>query len=180
MENNNPNKKNNKKRHHRRFNKNKNKKPEIKENELDVVEKEIEEEVTSQENEAFEDLDFLEDEVPDAPQKSEPTEDEELVEVVGVRFKKVGKVYYFAPEGIKAEKGQFAIVETARGPEFGEVFVANKFVGTSEIVPPLRPIIRIATNDDVIHNEENNKKEKEAFSICLEQIAKHAFCYVTH
>ena len=173
MENNNPNKKNNKKRHHRRFNKNKNKKPEIKENELDVVEKEIEEEVTSQENEAFEDLDFLEDEVPDTPQKSEPTEDEELVEVVGVRFKKVGKVYYFAPEGIKAEKGQFAIVETARGPEFGEVFVANKFVGTSEIVPPLRPIIRIATNDDVIHNEENNKKEKEAFSICLEQIAKH-------
>lgn len=173
MENNNPNKKNNKKRHHRRFNKNKSKKLEIKENELDVIEESAEEQIDSQENEVFEDLSFLEDEVLDAPQKSEPTENEELVEVVGIRFKKVGKVYYFAPEEIKAEKGQFAIVETARGPEFGEVFVANKFVGTSEIVPPLRPIIRIATNDDVIHNEENNKKEKEAFSICLEQIAKH-------
>lgn len=177
MENNNQNKKNNKRRHHRRFNKNKNKKTEIKENELEVVEEAIEESEADPEGNSAEDLSFLEDIVPEqfenAQKKVEPKDDEERFEVVGIRFKKVGKVYYFAPEGIKAEKGQFAIVETARGPEYGEVFVANKFVGASEIVPPLRPIIRIATKEDAIHNEENNKKEKEAFSICLEQIAKH-------
>ncbi len=109
----------------------------------------------------------------DAEEPSAPTEDEEKVEVVGIRFKKVGKVYYFAPEGIKADKGSFAIVDTARGPEFGEVFITNKFVGVSEIVPPLRSVIRIATAEDIIHNEENTKKEKEAFNICLTQIAKH-------
>ena len=90
-----------------------------------------------------------------------------------MRFKKVGKVYFFAPEGVQAKKGDFAIVDTARGPEFGEVFIPNKFVGVSETVPPLRPVIRIATPEDVLKNEENNKKEKEAFTICLGQIAKH-------
>ena len=93
--------------------------------------------------------------------------------MVGIRFKKVGKVYYFNPEKTSAQKGDFAIVDTARGPEFGEVFIPNKTVGISEIVPPLRSVIRIATPDDIIHNEENTKKEKEAFAICLEQIAKH-------
>ena len=82
-------------------------------------------------------------------------------------------MYYFSPEGIQAQKGQFAIVDTARGPEYGEVFIANKLVGISEIVPPLRPVIRIATPEDAIHNQENAKKEKDAFAICLEQIAKH-------
>ena len=103
----------------------------------------------------------------------EPIEDEEQVEVIGIRFKKVGKVYYFEPNGIKANKGDFAIVDTARGLEFGEVFIANKLVGVSETVPPLRPVLRIATKEDIIHNEENIKKEKEAFDICLKQIASH-------
>ena len=100
-------------------------------------------------------------------------DDSPKVEVIGVRFKKVGKVYYFAPEGITAKKGDCVIVDTARGPEFGEVWNANKFIKESDVVPPLRPVIRIATKEDYIHNEENQKKEKEAFDICLKQIADH-------
>ena len=168
---NNQNQKNNKKRYYH-HNKKKNKKNEINENQpQEMVEDSNELEETP------ENLEFLEDMVPEAfgePQeKKERDPNEEQVEVVGIRFKKVGKVYYFSPEKIQAQKGEFAIVDTARGPEFGEVFVANKMVGISEIVPPLRPIIRIATKEDIIHNEENTKKEQEAFGICLEQIAKH-------
>ena len=168
---NNQNKKNNKKRYYH-HNKKKNKKNEINENQTqEMVEDSNELEETP------ENLEFLEDIVPEAFEEPQPKKErdpnEEQVEVVGIRFKKVGKVYYFAPEKIQAQKGEFAIVDTARGPEFGEVFVANKMVGISEIVPPLRPIIRIATKDDIAHNEENTKKEQEAFGICLEQIAKH-------
>ena len=66
-----------------------------------------------------------------------------MVEVVGIRFKSTGKTYYFAPEGISAQKGSYAIVETARGLEYGEVSLSNTFVSESDIVPPLRPIVRI-------------------------------------
>jgi cell fate regulator YaaT (PSP1 superfamily) len=177
MENNNPNKKSNKKRYYRHHNKKKNKKDEINEisseEDLDVTTQD--EEITSAESE--ENLEFLEDMIPEvfeAPTpKKESDPNEEQIEVVGVRFKKVGKVYYFSPEKIQAKKGEFAIVDTARGPEFGEIFIPNKTVGISEIVPPLRPVLRIATPEDIIHNDENTKKEKEAFGICLEQIAKH-------
>jgi len=169
---NNENKKNNKKRYHRYHNKRKPKK----DNTVDTPVQEEDAPLYNAEPvqglEELEDEFFEEDLAPASP-KSEPDENEEKVEVVGVRFKKVGKVYYFAPEGIIAQKGQFAIVDTARGPEYGEVFIPNKLVGISEIVPPLRSIIRIATPEDTVHNEENTKKEKEAFSICLEQIAKH-------
>ena len=172
MENNNQNKKNNKKRYHRYHNKHKNKK----ENGAEVLDATVAETVEDiiEENEEF--IEFLEDILPEShEQKSpkEPQENEEQVEVIGIRFKKVGKVYYFEPNGIKATKGSFAIVDTARGPEFGEVFIANKFVGVSETVPPLRPVLRIATKDDILHNEENIQKEKEAFEICLKQIANH-------
>ena len=180
MENNQSNqqkKNNNKKRYNRRFNKRKPKKDNVgtpAENEaleeLDALDRE-------QDVKEEESLEFLEDMFPEEPSepisKPTPKEDEEQVEVVGVRFKKVGKVYYFAPEGVQAKKGDYAIVDTARGPEFGEVFIPNKFVGVSETVPPLRPVIRIATPEDVVTNEENAKKEKEAFTLCLEQIAKH-------
>ena len=105
--------------------------------------------------------------------KKEEDENAPKVEVIGIRFKKVGKVYYFAPEGIKAKKGDFAIVDTARGLEFGEVWTPNKLVPESEIVPPLRPVVRLATKEDVAHNEENQKKETEAFSQCLKQIELH-------
>ena len=180
MENNQSNqqkKNNNKKRYNRRFNKRKPKK----ENANNPAENEAVEELDAieTENEAMDEegLDFLEDtfleESAESISKPEFKEEEEQVEVVGVRFKKVGKVYYFSPDGVQAKKGDYAIVDTARGPEFGEVFIPNKFVGVSETVPPLRTVIRIATPEDVVTNEENTKKEKEAFTLCLEQIAKH-------
>ena len=166
------NKKNNKKKYYKHHNKNKNKNEEIKGNQPEATE-----EVSTNFEETPEALEFLEDIVPEAFEepkvKKEHDPNEEQVEVVGIRFKKVGKVYYFAPEKIQAKKGDFAIVDTARGPEFGEVFIPNKTVGISEIVPPLRSIIRIATKEDIIHNDENTKKEKEAFGICIEQIEKH-------
>ena len=175
MENNNQNqnKANNKKRYHRYNNKRKHKKES---NSNEVVDNEIAEINNPSFEESEENLEFLEDIIPETPSPSpvkEPKEDEEQVEVIGIRFKKVGKVYYFDPKGIKANKGDFAIVDTARGPEFGEVFLPNKFVGVSETVPPLREVIRIATKEDIIHNEENINKEKEAFNICLKQIATH-------
>ena len=121
------------------------------------------------ENIAFDDI-LLSD---PSDNKKEDDDDSPKVEVIGIRFKKVGKVYYFAPEGIVAKKGDCVIVDTARGPEFGEVWNANKFVKESDIVPPLRPVIRVATKEDFIHNEENQKKEKEAFNICQKQIEAH-------
>ena len=177
MENNNQNNKNNKKKYHRLWNNKRKSKKEVVENiqENEVIEESpVAEEIVTI-GYAEENLDFLEEtEIEEiAPVQKVVDENEEKVEVVGVRFKKVGKVYYFAPEGIVAKKGDFAIVDTARGPEFGEVFIPNKFVGISEIVPPLRTVTRIATPEDIVHNEENNKKEKEAFNICLGQIAKH-------
>lgn len=184
----NGNKKRNGKRHHRRYNKNKQKRdnPAIENvaeevlSEVDTTpvapiadayaDGEIDAEIL-RDDDRFDSEDYTDDVA--SGSSAEPAKDEEKVEVVGVRFKKVGKVYYFSPEGIVAQKGQHAIVDTARGPEFGEIYIPNRFVGTSDIVPPLRPVIRIATPEDALHNEENTRKEKEAFSICLEQIAKH-------
>lgn len=106
---------------------------------------------------------------------SEPATEEAspLVEVVGIRFKSSGKVYYFAPAGKQAKKGDFAIVETARGPEYGEVALGNSMVKESDTVPPLRPIVRIATDADRKHHEENKKKEEDAFRVCNEKITAH-------
>lgn len=95
------------------------------------------------------------------------------IEIVGVRFKKAGKVYYFDPAGISFEKGSHAIVETARGVEYGEVAKENAMVSPKEIVMPLKSVIRAATPEDDKRNIENREKEKEAFSICLQKIAKH-------
>ncbi len=102
-----------------------------------------------------------------------PTEGEEKVEVIGIRFRSAGKVYYFDPRGQKLKKGEFAIVETARGPEFGEVSLENTMVNVSETVTPLRPLIRVATPADVEHNEENREKEKNALIICQQKIEAH-------
>lgn len=98
---------------------------------------------------------------------------EEKVEVIGIRFRSAGKVYYFDPRGQKLKKGEFAIVETARGPEFGEVSLENTMVNVSDTVTPLRPLIRVATPADVEHNAENREKEKEALVICQQKIAAH-------
>ena len=96
-----------------------------------------------------------------------------MSEVVGIRFKEVGKIYYFDPIGFKLNKGDRAIVETIRGLECGEVAQANKDVNDDEIVKPLKPIVRVATAEDLKVVERNKKKEKEAFDICLKKIALH-------
>jgi len=97
----------------------------------------------------------------------------EEVEVIGVRFRQTGKIYYFDPDGLKVTQGENVIVETARGLEYGQIVAENKLVPNTEIVPPLRKAIRKATKADDAHHEENNKKEKEAFDICLQKIEDH-------
>lgn len=103
----------------------------------------------------------------------EPTEPPVMVEVIGVRFKNSGKVYYFAPANLSLKRGEFAIVETARGQEYGEVALGNTMVKESDTVPPLRPILRKATAEDAAHHAENKKKEEEAFRICNDKITSH-------
>ena len=95
---------------------------------------------------------------------------DELVEVIGINFKDGGKVYYFEPRKNVAKLGDFAIVETARGVEFGKVACPNKTVPASETVPPLRPVLRIATEADIKVHEENKKKEAEALKICAQRV----------
>ena len=97
----------------------------------------------------------------------------EQVEVIGVRFKEGGKVYYFSPNKNVAKASDYAIVETSRGLEFGKVACTNKMVSSDEVVPPLRPVIRIATENDIKTNAENKRKEAEAIKVCQEKVAAH-------
>lgn len=96
-----------------------------------------------------------------------------MTEIIGVRFKSVGKIYYFSPNGLKIDIGQNVIVETARGVECGEVVMANRMVEDSQLMNSLKSVMRIATSQDMKIVEENAKKEKEAFKICDEKIAYH-------
>ncbi len=105
--------------------------------------------------------------------ESAEKEPEETVPVVGIRFRSVGKTYFFDPGNKTISAGSFAVVETARGPEFGEVVMGNTNVAKSRTVAPLRPVLRIASAEDIAHNEENRKKEVEALDVCREKIAKH-------
>ena len=94
-------------------------------------------------------------------------------EIIGVRFKKSGKIYYFSPDGQILAAGSNAIVETARGLEYGSVVIGNRMVNITEIVAPLRRVIRAATAEDEAHHKENSLKEIEAFNICIEKIGEH-------
>jgi len=96
-----------------------------------------------------------------------------LIKIVGVRFKKAGKIYYFDPDNFEIEKGQAVIVETARGVEFGTALIVNREVSEQEIVTPLKKVIRVATDEDIVQNEENKIKQAEAFDICVKKIANH-------
>ena len=95
------------------------------------------------------------------------------MQVVGVRFKKAGKIYYFEPSEDKYEKGKAVIVETARGIEYGFVELPEKTVDESELILPLKKVIRVATEADQKANEDNRLREKEAFATCLAKIEKH-------
>lgn len=94
-------------------------------------------------------------------------------EVIGVRFKEVGKIYYFDPDGIAFSLGQRVIVETIRGVECGEVAMANRKITNSQIVKPLKKVIRPASDADLQQLDENKQKEKQAFSVCQKKISEH-------
>ncbi len=96
-----------------------------------------------------------------------------MIKVIGVRFRRAGKVYFFDPGKYYVNAGQHVIVETARGIEYGEVVIAPKKVADDEVVQPLKPVIRIATREDDKIEKRNKEKEKEAFKICLDKIKKH-------
>mgnify|MGYP001042256104 CR=1 FL=1 len=96
-----------------------------------------------------------------------------MAQVIGVRFKDVGKIYYFDPLDLEIIKGSRVIVETARGVECGEVAMERKEVSDEGLVQPLKPVIRVATKEDLKKVEENHEKEKQAFDICLKKIADH-------
>lgn len=96
-----------------------------------------------------------------------------MIEVVGVRFKKAGKIYYFDPAGLKIKKDNYVVVETARGIEFGECVIGIKEIKESEIVAPLKSVLRIATDEDIEKHFDNKAKEEAAFNICLQKIQEH-------
>ena len=96
-----------------------------------------------------------------------------MILIIGVKFRKSGKVYYFDPGNFDIAKGNHVIVETARGIEYGTVVLGPKEVTDDKVVQPLKPVIRIATPEDDSINEDNIVKEKEAFDVCLEKIKKH-------
>lgn len=93
--------------------------------------------------------------------------------VVGIRFKEAGKIYYFDPEKTEVKKGDFAIVETARGMEYGEVVVGAREVAEKEIIAPLKPVLRKASQADQDKVADNEVREKEAFNIALRKIKTH-------
>ncbi|HEU4962889.1 MAG TPA: stage 0 sporulation family protein [Bacilli bacterium] len=93
--------------------------------------------------------------------------------VVGIRFKKAGKIYYFDPADLPIDKGNFAIVETARGIEYGEVVIGKKDVSEGDVVLPLKKVLRIADAKDAAQVEENKVAAKKAFAICQTKIAEH-------
>ena len=96
-----------------------------------------------------------------------------MIKVVGVRFKKAGKIYYFDPTDLNIEKGSYVVVETARGIEFGECVIGIKEVREEDIVAPLKTVIRIASQEDIDKHFDNKAKEEEAFNICLNKIQEH-------
>lgn len=96
-----------------------------------------------------------------------------MVNVIGVRFRKAGKIYYFDPADRDIENGDNVIVETARGIEYGKVVLGRRNIEDDKIIQPLKPVIRRATPEDDEIERKNKEKEREAFNICLEKIKKH-------
>lgn len=96
-----------------------------------------------------------------------------MLTVIGVRFRAAGKIYYFYPADRQIKIGDHVIVETARGIEYGYVVLGNREVDETKVIPPLKPVIRMATDEDRAIEAKNKEKEKEAFKICQEKIKKH-------
>lgn len=96
-----------------------------------------------------------------------------MTKIVGIRFRNVGKIYYFDPKNYKMQIGDHVIVETARGVEFGRVVLGPKEVGENEVVHPLKEVLRVATQADKDKEKQNRQKEREAFKICQKKIREH-------
>lgn len=96
-----------------------------------------------------------------------------MIVVIGVRFKKAGKIYYFDPSDLEINKGDSVVVETARGIEFGQCVIGKREIPEDEIISPLKPVLRVATEDDIKSHIENKERAKEAFKVCLEKIKHH-------
>ena len=96
-----------------------------------------------------------------------------MKKIIGVRFKKLGKIYFFNPENLDIKKGDKVIVETAQGNEYAEVLIPNRVVEDEKIVAPLKKVVRIATYKDTKHYEDCKNKEKEAFKVCEKKIKEH-------
>lgn len=96
-----------------------------------------------------------------------------MINVIGVRFRSAGKIYFFDPAGYETKQGDNVIVETARGVEYGHVVIGPRDVEESKVIQPLKPVIRTATPEDDEIESKNKIKEKEAFAICFEKIQKH-------
>lgn len=94
------------------------------------------------------------------------------IEIVGIRFKRAGKIYYFAPGYQVFETGQNVVVETARGVELGELVIPNRQVSEDEIIAPLKPVLRVATNDDLCRHDDNKKLAEEAGHIFEQKVAE--------
>lgn len=93
--------------------------------------------------------------------------------IIGIRFKKLGKIYFFNPRGLRIKKGDKVIVETTQGEELAEVLIPNRYVEDDKVIEPLKKVIRIATYKDIKRDEECKKIEKEAFKVCQEKIKEH-------
>ena len=93
--------------------------------------------------------------------------------IIGIRFKKLGKIYFFNPKGLKVKKGDKVIVETTQGEELAEVLIPNRYVEDEKIIEPFKKVVRIANNRDIKRYDECRKIEKEAFDICKQKIKEH-------
>lgn len=96
-----------------------------------------------------------------------------MTRVIGVRFRNVGKIYYFSPKDLDIQVGDHVIVETARGVEYGNVVLSPRDVEDNKVVQPLKEVLRIATPEDDAREAKNRSKEKDAFQICLKKIREH-------
>ncbi len=93
--------------------------------------------------------------------------------IVGVRFKRLGKIYFFDPKWLEVQKGEYVIVDTAQGEEIAEVVVPNRMIEEEKIVSPLKKVLRLASEKDLKHEKECRKKEREAFEFCNKKIKEH-------
>ena len=103
-----------------------------------------------------------------------------MKEVIGVRFRRNGKIYYFSPLNYVIEAGQHVIVETARGVEYGNVVLGTREIDETKLSAQIKPILRVANEKDAQIYEENREKSKKAYDICLEKITDHGFERLDH